>query len=103
MFVVAIKSNPKYTEQSSNRQDVCLHSIHTHTHTQKSTLTKLVIWKTHMVQNSSTPVASVDTISHVCKAAMFLWYDMGKYSGVAPVWGTISTPVKRKLNAKRPE
>jgi hypothetical protein len=74
MFVVAIKSNPIYTVESSNRQDVCLHS----THTQKSALTNLVIWKIHMVQNSSTPEASVDAISHVYKAAMFVWYDIGK-------------------------
>jgi hypothetical protein len=54
-----------------------------------------------MVQNSSTPAASVDTISHVSKAAMFVWYHMGKYSGVAPVCGVISAPIKHKLNVKQ--
>jgi hypothetical protein len=53
-----------------------------------------------MVQNSSNPEASVDAISHVCKAAMMVWYDKGKWCGVAPVYGTISALIKYKLNAK---
>jgi hypothetical protein len=56
-----------------------------------------------MVQNSSTPVSTVDTISHVCKTAMLEWHDMGKYSGVAQVWGTISAPIEHKLNVKQRE
>ena len=56
-----------------------------------------------MVHNTSTPAVIVDTISHVCKAAIFVWYDMGKYSGVAPVWGTVPAPIIHKLKVKQPE